>query len=89
MERPVATHERPRVKAHVRRGACVRVGLGGTMSGQAQTRAFWLTLAEAELLRIELDAAITRARNVGMPPATTPPRERPDPPAPATLPRNR
>lgn len=71
MDRPTATHGKAHHKAHRAAGACVRIGYGGASAGNGNCRAFWLTAAEAKLLRAELDAAIRKADGLaitGLPP---------------------
>lgn len=76
MERPKATHQRPQAGRIRKRGACIRVGVGGMAAGDAcDTKAFWLTPDEAGELLVELESAVRRARAVGMP-EKCPPRAR-------------
>ena len=72
-----------------RRGAVIRVGGGGPAAGSLKP-GYWLTVAEAEELRAELDRAIRLARGCAISgiaisgPPTGPPTEPPTEPPPAS-----
>lgn len=53
---------RPRTLLHRNRGAVIRVGTPTAHEGGGTAVSFWLTVAEAEVLRAELDAAILKAK---------------------------
>ncbi len=65
MDRPKASHGKPRSPKGKARGACVRIGTDGSAAGSGFA-AFWLTPAEAKLLREELDAAIRKAEDAAI-----------------------
>lgn len=65
MERPKATHGKPRNLATRARGACIRIGTEGVQYGTTAV-AFWLTLEEAEAVASELAAAIRLAKGLAI-----------------------
>jgi hypothetical protein len=61
-----ATHGKPMRRETRERGACIRVGTGGSATGNGGTQAFWFTVAEARALLAELAAAIRTAEGLAV-----------------------
>ncbi len=59
---PTVTLCRPKSGKAVKRGACIRIGTPGAQEGGGGRQSFFLTIAEAEVIRGQLDAVLAQAK---------------------------